>query len=105
MVRRIIGFFALVAICLVLVFGVSSTLAATGDPVLLNEVLASHTGTDDTEYVELYGDPGQSLAGLSVIVVESDAFSGNHRSPRRFFTLPSPRFERVLPVRQLRRAG
>ena len=46
--------------------------AATGDPVLINEVLASHTGTDDTEYVELYGDPGYSLTGLSLIVVEGD---------------------------------
>jgi len=50
-------------------------LAATGDPVLLNEVLASHTGSDNTEFIELFGTPGTSLAGLSVIVVESDAFS------------------------------
>jgi predicted extracellular nuclease len=51
------------------------TSAATGDPVLLNEVLASHVGTDDTEFIELFGTPGTSLAGLSVIVVESDVFS------------------------------
>lgn len=49
--------------------------AATGDPVLLNEVLASHSGTDNTEFIELFGTPGTSLAGLSVIVVESDAFA------------------------------
>ncbi len=49
--------------------------AATGDPVLLNEVLASHSGTDDTEYFELFGTPGTNLAGLSVIVVESDSFA------------------------------
>ncbi len=48
--------------------------AATGDPALINEVLASHTGTDDTEYVELFGIPGTSLNGLSLIVVEGDAF-------------------------------
>jgi predicted extracellular nuclease len=52
--------------------GINSTLAATGDPVLINEVLASHSGTDDTEYVELFGIPGTGLSGLSLIVVESD---------------------------------
>ncbi|MFQ5516304.1 MAG: hypothetical protein ACE5E8_01920 [Acidimicrobiia bacterium] len=49
-----------------------SAAAATGDPVLLNEVFVSHTGTDDTEYVELIGDAGFSLDGLSLIAVESD---------------------------------
>lgn len=48
---------------------------ATGDPVLINEILASHSGTDDTEYVEFYGTPGYNLAGLSLIVVEGDSFS------------------------------
>ena len=47
--------------------------AATGDPVLINEVLSSHTDTDDAEFVELYGIPGTSLAGLSLVVIESDA--------------------------------
>ena len=48
--------------------------AATGDPVLINEVLVSHTGTpDDTEFLELYGTPGASLAGLSLLVVEGDS--------------------------------
>jgi predicted extracellular nuclease len=50
------------------------SLADTGDPVLINEVLASHSGTDNAEFVELYGTPGTSLSGLSLIVVESDAF-------------------------------
>jgi predicted extracellular nuclease len=57
------------------VFCTATTFAATGDPVLLNEILASHTGTDDTEFVELYGTPGTSLDGLSLIIVESDAFA------------------------------
>ncbi|HEX6230156.1 MAG TPA: hypothetical protein VF029_00410 [Actinomycetota bacterium] len=57
--------------------------AATGDPALINEVLASHAGTDDTEFVELYGTPGTSLSGLSLIVVESDAF-GPGTIDRRF---------------------
>ena len=46
--------------------------AGTGDPVLLNEALASHTGTDTTEFVELFGVPGTSLAGLSLVAVEGD---------------------------------
>lgn len=50
--------------------------AGTGDPVLLNEVLAS-TASTDAEYVELYGTPGTSLAGLSVIAVEGDEQASN----------------------------
>jgi predicted extracellular nuclease len=65
------------------VVGAGPSHAATGDPVLINEVLASHTGTDDTEYIELFGTPGQSLAGLSLIVVEGDAFDPG-RVDRRF---------------------
>jgi predicted extracellular nuclease len=59
---------------LVAVVGAGPSGAATGDPVLLNEVLASHIGTDDTEYIELFGTPGLSLSGLSLLAVESDAF-------------------------------
>ena len=43
---------------------------------MINEVLGSTTGTD-VEYVELYGVPGSSLAGLSLIVVESDDQASN----------------------------
>jgi predicted extracellular nuclease len=42
-----------------------------GDDVIINEVLASTTGAD-SEYVELFGTPGASLAGLSFIAVESN---------------------------------
>ena len=45
--------------------------ATTGDPVLLNELLVSTTGTD-VEFAELFGTPGASLTGLSIITVESD---------------------------------
>jgi len=45
---------------------------APPQPLVINEVLASHTGTDTTEFIELFGAPGTSLAGLSLIVVESD---------------------------------
>lgn len=61
----------------------ASAWAATGDPALLNEVYASHSGTDNTEFIELFGTPDLSLSGLSVIVVESDAF-GPGTIDRRF---------------------
>lgn len=64
----------LVAMVPIGVLAPGGALAATGDPVLLNEVYASHSGTDDTEFIELYGTPGANLDGLSVLVVESDAF-------------------------------
>jgi len=58
--------------------------AATGDAVLINEVLVSHTGfPDDTEYLELYGTPGASLAGLSLLVVEGDSSGGPGAIDRR----------------------
>jgi predicted extracellular nuclease len=66
---------------------VLTAVGATGDPVLINELLASHSGTDDTEYIELYGTPGTSLSGLSLIVVESDAF-GAGEVDRRLDFLP-----------------
>jgi predicted extracellular nuclease len=57
--------------------GLFATLASavTNDPMLLNEIFASHTGTDDTEFIELYGNPGTLLEGLSLIIVEGDAFA------------------------------
>jgi hypothetical protein len=56
--------------------------AVTGDPVLLNEVLGSTSGTD-VEFIELYGDPGAAIGGLSVIVVESDDGASNGTIDRR----------------------
>jgi predicted extracellular nuclease len=49
---------------------------SSGSNLVINEIIASHTGTDNTEFVELYGTPGTALAGLSLIAVESEA-SGN----------------------------
>ncbi len=71
--KRLITCLVLISFLLSIMIGVGPALAATGDPVLINEVLASHTGTDDTEYIELFGIPGTSLFGLSLIVVEGDA--------------------------------
>ena len=69
-------FFLMFTLLLITLFA-HQVRAATGDPVLFNEVFASHTGTDDTEFVELYGIPGTSLEGLSLIVVESDDQASN----------------------------
>jgi predicted extracellular nuclease len=71
--KRLIICLVLIALLLSTMIGVGPTLAATGDPALINEVLASHSGTDDTEFVEFFGTPGYSLHGLSLIVVEGDA--------------------------------
>ena len=68
-------FLILVAMLVVTIVLLAPASAAPGDPVLINEFLASHAGTDDTEYVELYGNPGDTLHGLSLIVVEGDAFN------------------------------
>lgn len=72
-----------IAITVLLIAGPNQASAATGDPVLLNEVLASHSGTDDTEFIELFGTAATGLSGLSVIVVEGDSF-GPGRIDRRF---------------------
>ena len=68
---------ATIAMSLALLVGLAprgGASAATGDPVLLNEILASTTGTD-VEFIELFGTPGTSLDGLSLIVVEGDSVS------------------------------
>jgi hypothetical protein len=78
--------------------------AATGDPVLINEALVSHTGTDTTEYVELFGTPGASLSGMSLLVVEGDVApqvpgtvtfridfaAGSHLGGNGFFLVGNP---------------
>lgn len=51
--------------------------------LVINEVLGSTTGSD-SEYIELFGTPGESLAGLSLIVVESDDQASNGTIDRRF---------------------
>ena len=70
--RRLLATTAVLALLAGLLPAGAATRAATGDPVLINEVLVDHSGTDTTEFVELYGLPGTSLAGLSLISVESD---------------------------------
>lgn len=48
---------------------------AEPQPLVINKVLGSTTGADP-EFIELVGQPGQSLTGYSLIVVESDASAG-----------------------------
>lgn len=74
----------LVIIIILTLMMVLSVSAATSDPVLINELLASHSGTDDTEYIELFGTPGYNLAGLSLIVVEADLSAPPGTIDRRF---------------------
>jgi hypothetical protein len=76
---------------ILLALPLTEAVAATGDPVLLNEVLASHTGTDDTEFVELYGDPGADLDGLSLVVVEGDTIASQGQIDRRLDFGPDDR--------------
>jgi predicted extracellular nuclease len=64
----------LVGVLLIFTFAVIERSSAQEAGPLINEVLASHSGSDNTEFVELYGTPGASLSGLSLIVVEGDAF-------------------------------
>ena len=49
--------------------------AAMADGPFINEVYASHAGTDDMEMIELYGDVGTSLSGIVVLFVEGDSTS------------------------------
>lgn len=62
---------------LLLTGGGALALPARAQPpdVLINEILASTTGVD-VEYIELFGAPGESLDGLTLIGVEGDNASG-----------------------------
>jgi predicted extracellular nuclease len=73
--RPLKTFLILAAMLVVTIVLMAPASASSHDPLLINEFLANHSGTDDTEYVELYGNPGDSLQGLSLIVVEGDAFN------------------------------
>ena len=83
MKRKLITLFLMMAFVVPGLATPGASKAATGDPVLINEILASHTGTDDTEYIEFFGTPGASLDGLSLIVVESDNIASLGQIDRR----------------------
>lgn len=44
-----------------------------GGSAVLNEFVASHTGTDDCEFVEVLGDASADLGDYTVLAVEGDA--------------------------------
>ncbi|MFT5200230.1 MAG: hypothetical protein ACI87O_002905, partial [Planctomycetota bacterium] len=44
--------------------------AAQAQNIHFNEIYASHTGTDDQEFIELVGTPGMSLDNIVVCIVE-----------------------------------
>ncbi|MGD1809574.1 ExeM/NucH family extracellular endonuclease [Dapis sp. BLCC M126] len=48
--------------------------SSASNPVI-NEVYVSHDGTDNTEFIEIFGTPGTSLDSLSIIGVEGDSGS------------------------------
>ena len=62
---------------------ITPLVADAAQPLLINKVLGSTVGAD-SEFVELIGTPGTSLAGLSLIVVESDAGASNGLIDARF---------------------
>ena len=74
----------LFALALIWAFFPRGADALTGDPVLLNEALVSHTGDPDgLEYVELFGVPGMPLADLSLVSVEGDSSTAPGTIDRR----------------------
>ena len=52
-----------------------ATAALADAPLRLNEVRLEQPGADLDEYIELAGAPGESLAGVSIIVVGDDDFT------------------------------
>ncbi len=43
--------------------------------MIFNEILISHEGTQDSEFVEIVGQPGDVLCGLSIVVIEGETLS------------------------------
>ncbi len=56
--------------CVVLLIG------TTGSAQVINEYLANHTGTDDHEYIEIFGLPNTSYANLTIVQIEGDVADG-----------------------------
>ncbi len=61
-----------------------SVSGSSGSNLVINEVYVSHTGTDDTEFIEIFGTPGTSLDGLSFIGIEGDSGSAIGTIDARF---------------------
>jgi hypothetical protein len=50
-------------------------LASPGFAVSLNEIVMNDVSTDDREFVEICGTPGQSLTGYTLVVIEGEGAS------------------------------
>lgn len=48
---------------------------ALPNDLIINEVAISHNGTQDQEFVEIFGDPFELLCGLSIVVIEGETLS------------------------------
>lgn len=55
--------------------------------VQLNEIYASHTGTDTVEFIELIGTPGMTLDDVVVVIVEGDGPTGGRGTVDRVWDL------------------
>ncbi len=51
--------------------------AGDAPAVSLSEIRSKQPGTDADEYIEISGDPGESLDGLSIVAIGSDGCSAN----------------------------
>ncbi len=56
-------------------FDTPNTDCDPAEEIHLNEIYASHAGTDDQEMIELIGTPGMSLDGFAVAIVEGQALA------------------------------
>ncbi|NEQ72488.1 MAG: type I secretion C-terminal target domain-containing protein [Okeania sp. SIO2C9] len=63
---------------------INPSIGSSASNPVINEVYVSHTGTDDTEFIEIFGTPGTSLDGLSIIGVEGDSGSAIGRIDAQF---------------------
>jgi hypothetical protein len=59
----------ILAACVLLLGGAGQTALAD---VHFNEIYASHSGTDDREFIELIGTPSESLNNIMVLIVEGE---------------------------------
>ncbi len=49
---------------------------SVGSAQVINEFLANHTGTDNYEYVEIFGLPNTSYSNLTILQIEGDTADG-----------------------------
>ncbi|NNE08653.1 MAG: hypothetical protein HKN20_08835 [Gemmatimonadetes bacterium] len=50
-------------------------LASTAQAQVINELMISHAGTDNQEFVEICAQPNEDLSGLTFVVIEGDTTS------------------------------